>query len=118
MYLQSAFRDTNIDVYNDNVQKIAFVIALSLIAVSCIIIIIAIMNKIQTPATPPTIKCNVVEPEKIQYTKIFKQYKITKIGNDEVNIDEETNIESNVKDGSFNEIVDLVVEKSSIKNLQ
>lgn len=98
-----------------NVDRLSLIIAFCLIVLACVVVIIIFLN--MKPKTP-LIKYIPQEDNKVQYTKIIKQYRITKNDNNEVNIDEETGIESNIKDGKFGELVNAIVEKSSIKNLQ
>ena len=101
----------------DYVDKVSFLLAISLLCVSLIIILIMItqMNK---EISEPRVVYNTPKQKtpKIQYTKISKQYKLVKNEKNEVVVDEETEVESNVKDNDFNDLVTTVVEKSAVKN--
>ena len=100
----------------DYVDKFSFLLATSFLCLSLILVLIMITQLNKEISEPRVVYTPKQKTPKIQYTKISKQYKLVKNEKNEVVVDEETEVESNVKDDDFNELVTTVVEKSAVKN--
>lgn len=104
-------------------KRSIIVIALLLIVIVAVIIYIIMSTPVITPPSMPPVQpiVSIVEPEKkseVKFTKIVKQYHITRTANNEVDINEETSVESNVNNDEFSALVENISKNTGIKHKQ
>lgn len=99
------------------INNISLLILAGIIIISCICIIILINKEVKVcehkEVKPIIEQQEIVKPYK--FTKITKQYYITKTPIGNVNITSETNVESNVKNDEFTKLVTDVINNYTHK---
>lgn len=96
------------------INKITFVFLLSTIIAS-IVCIFVIIYKEKCEDMTTIVKKDISKPYK--YTKITKQYCLTKNDLGKLDINTETNIESNIKNEEFTKLVADLIDNKPPKNI-
>lgn len=118
------FDNNEISVLKTNrniINNVSLVILGAIIIISCICIIILINKEINNETNEcehKEVKPHVEQQETVKpykFTKITKQYYITKTPIGNVNITSETNVESNVKNDEFTKLVTDVINNDTHK---